>query len=258
MNSHERANDTSLNNVTYQRCQYAYEYARPYIHGKKVLDVGCGLAYGTAALAKYASQITGLDYDAAIVHANRETYKSLKNIDFFEDTIPPLNFPDETFEVITSFQFIEHIKQRKFFLQECFRVLKKRGVLLLSTPNNKMSLARNPFHIHEYTFDEMRKEAGEVFRTFDLLGLNGNEKVNKYYQENGKWVRKILKWDVLGLHKIIPTELLTIPYNLITNMMRKKLMEQVSETSDISTKDFFLEKNNLDKMWDIYLIARKN
>ena len=258
MSTHERANDASFNNVTYQRCQFAYEYAQPYIQGKKVLDVGCGLAFGTSYMANHASEITGMDYDAITIRANRKNYQSQRNIAFIEGRIPPLNFPDETFEVITSFQFIEHIHKRKEFIKEAHRVLKKGGVLLLSTPNSKMSLARNPFHVHEYTFKEMKNEVTSIFRDFDLVGLNGNEKVNKYYHENGKWVHKILKWDVLGLHKIIPAKLLMMPYNLVTNRMRSKLMQQVSETSDINTKDFFLEKKNLDASWDIYLIARKN
>ena len=60
MSSHERAQHDEANNVTYQRCQYAYEYAKPFITGKKVLDVGCGNAYGTALISR-RSMITRAD-----------------------------------------------------------------------------------------------------------------------------------------------------------------------------------------------------
>ena len=120
-----------------------------------------------------------------------------------------------------------------------------------------MSLARNPFHVHEYTFDEMRKEVGGITTTFELQGLNGNDRVNKYYEENGKFVRMILKWDVFKLHQRLPSAWLTKPYNLVTNLMRNKLKEKVSTTTDIGTKDFHLQTSNLDKCWDIYLIATK-
>ncbi len=257
MSSHERAHHDEANNVTYQRCQYAYEFAVAYIQGKKVLDVGCGNGYGTALMAKSAKEIIGLDYDAETVEQNKKTYSSLSNISFKQAFIPPVPFEAASFDVITAFQFIEHIEPRKEFLKECLRVLRPGGVLLVTTPNAIKSLARNPFHVHEYTFSEMDSELKSLSANFELQGLNGNDSVNQYYAENGKFVRMILKWDIFKLHQRLPAGLLTKPYNLITNLMRKKLKENVSQTSGISTKDFFLQKENLDSCWDIYLIARK-
>lgn len=60
---YERPANVDYNNVTYQRCQFAYDhFAIPYITGKKVLDVGCGHGYGTAEMAKHAADMTGADY----------------------------------------------------------------------------------------------------------------------------------------------------------------------------------------------------
>ncbi|MFN8166465.1 MAG: class I SAM-dependent methyltransferase [Bacteroidia bacterium] len=103
MSTHERAHHDDANNVTYQRCQYAYEYAKPIIKGKKVLDVGCGNAYGTALMAEDAASITGLDYDQATIDDNTQRYANLKNLSFSRATIPPIPFEDDTFDVITSF-----------------------------------------------------------------------------------------------------------------------------------------------------------
>lgn len=257
MSSHERAHHDEANNVTYQRCQFAYEFAQSYITGKKVLDIGCGNAYGTALMAQSASEIVGLDYDHDTIANNRESYSEIKNLSFQQGAIPPIPFGDASFDVITAFQFIEHIAPRKEFLRECLRVLKPGGCLLVTTPNVKKSLARNPFHVHEYTFAEMNAELKSLGANFELQGLNGNDSVNQYYAENGKFVRMILKWDVFKLHQRLPAGLLTKPYNLITNLMRNKLKDSVSQTSGISTKDFFLQKDSLDSCWDIYLIARK-
>ena len=257
MSSHERAQHDEANNVTYQRCQYAYEFALSYIKDKKVLDIGCGNGYGTALMAKTAKEIVGLDYDAGTVEQNKEKYRSIANISFKQASIPPIPFEDGSFEVITAFQFIEHIEPRKEFLKECMRVLSPGGSLLVTTPNVKKSLARNPFHVHEYTFAEMDAELKSLQAKFELQGLNGNDSVNQYYAENGKFVRMILKWDVFKLHQKLPAGLLTKPYNLITNLMRNRLKKSVSQTSGISTKDFFLQKEELDQCWDIYLIARK-
>lgn len=258
MNSHERAHQDEANNVTYQRCQFAYEFAKPFISGKKVLDVGCGLAYGTVVMAEFASKITGIDYDQQTIDENIHRYKSVSTLEFKQAVLPPLPFDDQSFDVVTAFQFIEHIKPRREFIKECLRVLKPGGILLVTTPNSKKSLARNPFHEHEYTFDEMKKEVETFTSIFELKGLNGNEKVNKYYSENGKFVRMILRFDVLKMHRWLPSAWLSKPYNWITSIMRNQLKDKVDQTTQINTSDFFLQNQSLDECWDIYLIAGKN
>jgi ubiquinone/menaquinone biosynthesis C-methylase UbiE len=257
MSSHERALKDDTNNVTYERCQFAYEFALPLIKGKTVLDVGCGLAYGTALMAESAASIIGVDYDQSVVDDNTLQYAAIKNLSFQRVTVPPLPFADESFEVITSFQFIEHIQPRKEYLKECIRVLKPGGKIYVTTPNTKRSLARNPFHIHEYTFEEMQNEVSSLTKNFELKGLNGNDKVKQYYEENGKFVRNILKWDVLGLHKKLPASWVTVPYNFITSIMRSKLKEKVKTSTDITSRDFALQNDNLDDTLDIYLIVSK-
>ena|ERR1041385_3446424 len=257
MGSHERASRDEINNVTYQRCQFAYEYALDFVRRKKVLDLGCGLAYGTAQMAEQASEITGVDYDAQTISENQKHYKEISNLKFIQAAVPPLPFADKSFEVVTMFQFIEHIRDRKKLLEEGKRVLKDNGVLIVTTPNAIKSFARNPFHIHEYTFDEMKTELQAIFPIVELKALKGNDKVNDYYRENEKMVRKIMKWDVLKLHRIIPASLLMKPYNWITTLMRKTLKKNVTETVDISTSDFFLENAALNEGWDIYVLAKK-
>ena len=143
-------------------------------------------------------------------------------------------------------------------MKECLRVLKPGGKVMITTPNVKKSLARNPFHVHEYTFDEIKGEISSLTGGYALQGLNGNTVVNTYYEENGKFVRMILKWDIFKLHQKLPSAWLAKPYNLITNMMRNKLKEKVDTTTQITTKDFFLQREKLDDCWDIYLEASKN
>jgi len=255
---YERPANVDYNNVTYQRCQFAYDhFAIPYITGKTVLDVGCGHGYGTAEMAKHAADITGADYSAPTVEANNARYKAFSNLRFVQNKVPPLNFPNESFDVVTSFQFIEHLETRSEFIREAYRVLKHGGVLLLSTPNVKRSLARNPFHVHEYTFDEMKSEIGSVFKSFELLGLAGNEQVETYYQKNAEWASRILKWDIFGLHKILPASLLVKPYNFITNLMRKDLNKRVSASPSITSNDFYLRNTDLDATLDIFVVAKK-
>ena len=66
-----------------------------------------------------------------------------------------------------------------------------------------------------------------------------------------------MKWDILGIHKILPASLLIKPYNWITTLMRDQLKEKNNATLEIDTKDFYLQKESLENTWDIFLIAKK-
>ncbi len=253
----ERPSFEESNNVTVQRCFFAYEYARDLVKGKATADVGCADGYGTQYLAGYTQSTIGIDYSEATIAEARKKHAAKTNLSFMSGSVPPIPLPDESVDVLTAFQFIEHIHERNAFMRDVKRVLKPGGIFICSTPNAKMSIARNPCHVHEFTFDEMEKETKSIFPKFDLLGVQGNEKVNKYYADNAAWAKKILKWDPLGIHKIIPASLLVLPYNLLTTVMRKNLKEKNNDTLGIKTSDFFLTKDNLDQTWDIFLVAHK-
>jgi ubiquinone/menaquinone biosynthesis C-methylase UbiE len=253
----ERPSFEDSNNVTVQRCFFAYEFAIPYISGKKIADIGCADGYGSTFLADYAAEVTGVDYSTDTINIAREKHKAKTNLKFIQSSVPPLPFEDESLDAVTSFQFIEHIENRLEFIKEVRRVLKPGGVFLCTTPNVKMSIARNPFHVHEYTFEEIKNETVKVFSNFHLQGLQGNDTVNKYYEENAKWAKKILRFDPLGLHKMVPANWLVKPYNYLTSLMRNNLKETNNTTTEITTKDFFVTTDRLDFTWDIYLIAYK-
>ncbi len=257
MADRERPSFEDSNNVTVQRCFFAYEYARQFVEGKNTADIGCADGYGTQYLADFTKSTVGVDYSEETLKIAREKHAAKTNLSFISGSVPPIPLPDESVDVVTSFQFIEHIHPRLGFMKEAYRVLKPGGLFLCSTPNAKMSIARNPFHVHEFTFDEMRTEIGKVFEAFDIKGVQGNEAVNKYYEENARWAKKILRLDPLGLHKIIPASWLVAPYNLLTTVMRKELKNKNEDTLAITTKDFFLTDERLDFTWDIFVIARK-
>jgi ubiquinone/menaquinone biosynthesis C-methylase UbiE len=253
----ERPSFEDSNNVTVQRCFYAYEFAREFVKGKQTADIGCADGYGTQYLADYTLSTVGVDYSEATIAHARAKHKAKTNLTFKSGSVPPLPLDTDSMEVVTAFQFIEHIHDRVGFIKEVYRVLKPGGVFLCTTPNIKMSIARNPFHVHEYTFDEMQKEISSVFTYIELKGLQGNEKVNKYYEDNARWAKKILRLDPLGIHKMVPASWLVKPYNFLTTLMRKDLKDNNNDTLHITSKDFYLTNDRLDFTWDIYVIARK-
>jgi len=254
----ERPSFEDSNNVTVKRCFFAYEWAIQFLKGKETADIGCADGYGTQFLANYTKNTIGVDYSEATIELARKQHKEKLNLSFISGKVPPLPLETESKDVVTAFQFIEHIHPRKAFMEDVKRVLKPGGVFLCTTPNNKMSIARNPFHVHEYTFEEMKNEASQVFDKIELYGVQGNQKVNNYYEENSKWAKKILRLDPLGIHKMIPSSWLVAPYNFLTSIMRKDLKETNQDTLKIETSDFHLTQDSLDNTWDIVLVAYKN
>lgn len=148
----ERVSSAEMSdNVIYQRHLVAYNYALSNISGN-VLEVGCGEGYGLSLLAHKAAEYIAIDKftpDLSRFAAN------LANVRFIPMSVPPLGFPDNTFDYIVSFQVIEHIEEDEELVKEMARVLKPGGQLILTTPNKKMSLTRNPWHIREYTVAEL-------------------------------------------------------------------------------------------------------
>lgn len=117
---------------------HRYSVIAEHVQDKVVLDAACGTGYGSGMLAQYAAHVYGLDISAeAIAYAN-ENY-SQENITFIQGGIEKLPFEDNTFDIVVSFETIEHVitEVQDVFLKEIKRVLKPTGFLVMSTPNKK-------------------------------------------------------------------------------------------------------------------------
>ena len=166
-------------NPIHQRLLKAYYLSLPYISGD-VLEIGCGEGRGVQLIAPKAATFTGLDKIQSVIDNLKQKFP---DGDFRQAIIPPFaGLEDNSFDCIVSFQVIEHIKKDQMFLEEIFRVLKPGGKALITTPNIKMSLSRNPWHIREYTAEQLEKLAGQVFPKVRMMGITGNEKVLTYHE----------------------------------------------------------------------------
>ena len=138
---------------------HRYHFAARWAAGRRVLDVACGEGYGTAGLARHAASVTGVDVsEAAIAHARAE-YGSLGNVEFVAASCTAMPLPAASYDVVVSFETIEHIEAQEAFLDEVARVLKPGGVLVLSCPN-KVEYSdkrdyRNEFHVKELYREEL-------------------------------------------------------------------------------------------------------
>jgi hypothetical protein len=89
-----------------------------------------------------------------------------------------LPFPGHAFDLVTSFQVLEHVPDPKVFLGELSRVTRPGGQIVLTTPNAATRLYPgmtpwNRFHVHEYLADELRALLQETFPTVRILGMFG-------------------------------------------------------------------------------------
>src|SRR5574344_353646 len=141
----ERVSCDASDNFVFQRSLLAYYQAAKSVGGD-VLEIGTGSGYGIEVVAPKSSHFTTIDK-----HTPSDGVVCGDNVTFMAATVPPLPFPDESFDYVISFQVIEHIKDDACFVSEVHRVLRKGGKFIVSTPNIKMSLTRNPWHVREYT-----------------------------------------------------------------------------------------------------------
>lgn len=207
-------------NPLHQRLFKAYVVAMQYIRGD-VLEVGCGEGRGVELLIENASSFTAVDKIEDALTVLRERFPAGK---FMSMNIPPLSgLADNTYDCVVSFQVIEHIKNDALYLKEINRVLKPGGIALFTTPNRKMSLSRNPWHIREYLAHELKTLAAGIFSTAEMKGITGNEKVMAYYEQNKKSVQRIMKWDIFRLQWNLPAWMLRAPYEFLNRRNRNKL-----------------------------------
>ncbi|SHE37821.1 Methyltransferase domain-containing protein [Mariniphaga anaerophila] len=248
----ERVSLAPSDNYVYQRSLLAYKEAAARVHGN-VLEIGTGSGYGIREIAPKAAEFWTLDK-----HYISINYKKYSNTRFIKNKVPPLtNIPDNYFDFVICFQVIEHIKDAEFMLSEISRVLKSTGKLIISTPNIKMSLTRNPWHVKEYTGQEFHSILLQTFKKVEAKGIQGNGNVVSYYEKNKKAVQKILKFDVLGLNRLLPNWVLKIPYDLMNRLNRVLLLRKNKKlTSSITIDDYFFS-DVTEECLDLYFIAQK-
>lgn len=113
-----------------------YVAIAPYVKGKIVLDAACGAGYGSAILAEYAKLVIGIDIDHETIEQAKNNYHR-SNIIFREMSITSMDFREDEFDAIISFETIEHISEedQHAFLKDTVRILKNDGFLAISTPD---------------------------------------------------------------------------------------------------------------------------
>lgn len=157
-----------------------YAFARRLAKRKRVLDAGCGSGYGSAELARSAAFVLAADISSeAVAHARGHFI--LPNLQFLQASCTQLPLADASLDLVTAFEVIEHLTDWRSFLAECGRLLAPGGQLVVSTPNkdyyedSRGPEGANPYHEHEFGFEEFAQELRSVFPHVSLFLQNHAE-----------------------------------------------------------------------------------
>jgi SAM-dependent methyltransferase len=152
-----------------------YLWASSLAAGRRALDAGCGVGYGTRMLAAGgATEAVGVDIAQAVVEAARG--QGDDEATFVQGDVHDLPFDDGTFDLVVCFEVIEHVEGREVVIGELVRVLAEDGLLVLSSPNRDAYVPGNPHHVFEYTPQELRAAVAaelphvELRRQHDCVG----------------------------------------------------------------------------------------
>ena len=153
---------------------HRYALSLEFVCGKSVLDLASGEGYGSALLAKVASEVTGVDIDPESVEYAKQQYSDRHNLKFAVGACDSVPLPDESVEVVTSFETIEHHDKHEEMMREIKRVLKPGGLLIISSPNRLTYSDEpnysNPFHIKELYYDQLVSLLSRYFKYIQKYG----------------------------------------------------------------------------------------
>ena len=174
-----------------------YEFALEWCAGRDVLDAGCGTGYGSALLARAARRVVGVDVSEDAIAYAKQRYGT-SGVEFLTADVTQLPLADASFDVVCSFETIEHLEEPALLVAECARLLRPHGVLLVSTPRVDVTTRtpRNPFHRVELAAADF---AELLERRFGTVTLYGQRRLQTRRH------RALQRLDVLGLRRKLPS-----------------------------------------------------
>jgi ubiquinone/menaquinone biosynthesis C-methylase UbiE len=154
---------------------HRYAFALAWAPGRRVLDAACGEGYGAALLARAGARVTAVDLSAEAIDHARRRYGDLPNLEFTQADVAELSrWPDGSFDLIVSFETLEHLEAQDAMLAGFRRLLAPGGLVLVSTPDRRIysdaTGYRNEFHVRELYRDEFESLLARHFGAFRLLG----------------------------------------------------------------------------------------
>ncbi|MEN2489816.1 class I SAM-dependent methyltransferase [Flavobacterium sp. B11] len=151
---------------------HRYAIVSDYITGKVVLDIACGEGYGSNLMAKNASFVYGVDIDVDTIDKAKSKYQK-ENLEFRIGRADKIPLESNSIDVVVSFETLEHHDKHQEMMVEVKRVLRKDGLLIISTPD-KLHYSdgrnfKNEFHVKELYKEDFKKLIMTYFDKMQVL-----------------------------------------------------------------------------------------
>lgn len=253
--------------------QKAYEEAALLAAGRTVLDLGCNNGYGSAVLGPVSRQVAALDVSPTAIQDAQARFGN-RGIDFRVYDGRKIPFDDLSFDLVVSFQVIEHLGDTGPYLTEIARVLRPSGLALFTTPNAAIRLDPdmkpwNEFHVREYRAAELAESLKAVFAEADIRGLFATEELyrieytrcqralqtarNRHSQSRKSSAEQ-------GRDKLVHLTKVILPSWALDCLRARRTVTPPELDPAIikkySTDDFFYKPDNLNEALDLMAICR--
>lgn len=231
------------------RHRAAYEVARSHVRGGRVLDLGCGAGYGTARLAGAGAFVLGIDRIAP------DAESRAGGAHFARADLRGLPLREGSFDLVVSFQVVEHLEDPTGYLEAIAGFLRNDGLAILTTPNVLMSDGVNPYHVHEYRADELERALLPHFEEVEVRGVGMSGPVRAAMQTRSRRIRRIMRLDPLRLRERLPRPLLERLFAAFALLVRRRA-RAAEGTPDATWRDFPIEPAREDSI-DLLALCRR-
>lgn len=239
--------------------EYAYELAAALIpRGAAVLEVGFGEGYGTQLLGDRFASYDGLELDGEVVEHARSRYTD-PALAFREYDGVVFPYADASFDVVLSFQVIEHVVDVGAWLAQIRRVCRAGALVVLTTPNRRGRVADgerpwNRYHVREFTDAELDQALAPHFRDVEIEGIYGTAALEELERDRVARMRKIARVDRLGLRYLLPELFVARLGNIVRG--GRQLSGRENDQPGFTTADYARSSTRAGDGIDLLALAR--
>lgn len=243
------ADENRLYAADLARHRIAYVFAAERAGGRRVLDLGCGTGYGSAELSESAGAVVGFDR----VRPGDRALRS--GASFVRGDLNGLPLAENSFDLVVSFQVIEHLLDPTAYLEAIARVLRPDGLAIVTTPNLAQSDKENPFHVHEYEAEELRQCLAHHFQEVEMHGVGAVGPAWDFHEARLARIRNITRLDPLKLRRILPESLVEWLFARLSLVVRR-LVRRDTDGPEVGIEHFPVGEAD-DRCLDLMALCRR-
>lgn len=234
-----------------ERIFQRYVWAGDYCRGIDVLEVACGTGQGVSYLAGLSKSLVAGDFSDAILSIARRHYGERFRFEQFDAQAMP--FGDAAFDVVIIFEALYYLPDAGRFLEECKRVLRPGGTLLVATANKDLfDFNPSPHSYRYFGVAEMTEELDRVGFSCEFFGGYPLEAVSSRQR-------------VMRPLKMIASRLGLIPKSMRAKRLLKKLVfdglvkmpAEITALSNPSTKPSPIPSARADREYKVLFCAAR-